>query len=572
MNATTASLIAAARAGRSERRRLALAVLLGFGAIASAGGLLLTSGYLISRAAQRPDILQLSVAIVAVRAFAIARSVLRYGERLASHDAALRMLARVRSGFYRRLAPLVPGEVGGPRAGDLLSRFVGDVDTLQDLYLRALAPPVVAALVIAASALTAWLILPAAAPVVFVCMLLASLAVPALAAALANSANRRQAPARAALSAELVETIEGAAELAVAGRGAERVARLRAADTQLATLARRDALAAGSATALGSLAAGLTVVALMAVAVPAVHGGALAGVLLASLAFLALAAFEGVTPLPLAARRLRACAQAARRLDELCEREPAVQDPVRPQPLPATGELVLDDVRLRYGPAEPWVLDGATLRLAPGRRVALLGPSGAGKTTLAHLLVRFRDTDSGTVTIGGRDVRSLTQDDLRRAVVFAAQDAHLFNTTLRENLLIARREASEEDLFDALERAGAADWVRTLPDGLDTLVGEDGGVLSGGQRQRVALARALLADARFLILDEPTAHLDAQTARAVMADLAAGAGERGVLVITHSDIGLERFDEIFELRGGRIEPLTRTPAPTLAPAPARSSV
>jgi thiol reductant ABC exporter CydC subunit len=560
-----ASLAAAARAGASERRRLGLAVLAGFGAILSAGGLLLTSGYLISRAAQRPDILTLSVAIVAVRAFAIARSVLRYGERLASHDAALRLLGRVRAGFYRRLAPLVPGELGGPRSGDLLSRFVGDVDTLQDLYVRALAPPLIAALVIAAAALTAWLILPAAAPVVFACLLVASLAVPALAALLASSSGRRQAPARAALSAELVETIEGAAELAVAGRGSERVARLRAADARLAVLSRRDALAAGSATALGSLAAGLTVVALMAVAVPAVHRGVLAGVLLASLAFLALAAFEGITPLPLAARRLRACAEAARRLDELCEREPAVRDPDQPRPLPSGGDLVLDGIRARYGPAEPWVLDGASLRLHPGSRMALLGPSGAGKTTLAHLLVRFRDADAGAVTLDGVDVRRLTQDDLRRAVVFAAQDAHLFNTTLRANLLIARPGAGDAELWRALEGAGAADWVRTLPDGLDTLVGENGGVLSGGQRQRVALARALAADARFLILDEPTAHLDADTARQVMADLAAGAGERGVLVITHSDIGLEAFDELLELRGGRIEP-TAPREPAAAPA------
>jgi thiol reductant ABC exporter CydC subunit len=555
MSSAASSLLAAARAGTSERRRLTLAIVLGFGAIACAGGLLLTSGYLISRAAQRPDILTLSVAIVAVRAFAIARAVMRYGERLASHDAALRLLGRVRAGFYRRLAPLVPGQLAGPRSGDLLSRFVGDVDTLQDLYLRALAPPVVAALTICAAAATAWLILPAAAPVVFACLLVASLAVPGLAAALASSSGRRQAPARAALSAELVETIEGAAELAVAGRASERVATLRHADARLATLARRDALAAGSATALGSLAGGLTVLALMAVAIPAVHSGLLAGVLLASLAFLALAAFEGLAPLPLAARRLRACAEAARRLDELCDREPAVQDPPRPRPLPAHGDLVLDGVRARYGSEEPWVLDGVSLRLAPGGRVALLGPSGAGKTTLAHLLVRFRDADQGAVTIGGTDVRELTQDDVRRAVVFAAQDAHLFNTTLRENIRIACPGAPDERVWGALQSAGAAGWVRGLPDGLDTLAGEDGGVVSGGQRQRIALARALAAEARFLVLDEPTAHLDEDGARAVMADLAAGAGDRGVLVITHSQVGLEFFDQVLELRDGRLDRL-----------------
>ncbi len=561
MSGSYASLAAAARAGRAERRRLGLAIALGFGAVVASGGLLVTSGYLISRAAQRPPVLALSVAIVCVRAFAISRALLRYGERLASHDAALRLLGRVRANFYRRLAPLVPGDLGGGSSGDLLSRFVGDVDALQDLYLRALAPPVVAALTICAASLTAWAILPVAGPVVFVCLLLAATVVPALAALLASASGRRQAPARAALTAELVETIEGAAELAVAGRARERIARLRAADGRLAMLARRDGVAAGAATALGSAMAGGSVVAVLLVAIPAVHSGTLAGVLLAAIALLVFAAFEGLAPLPLAARRLRACAEAAGRLEELCAREPSVRDPAHPRALPAEGELVVEDLSARYAPQEPWVLEHVSLRLAPGRRVALMGPSGAGKSTLAQLLVRFRDPDTGSVRIGGVDLRELSQDDVRRAVTIAAQDAHLFNTTLRENVLLARREASEEELWEAFEAAGAAAWVRTLPDGLDTLVGEDGGALSGGQRQRVALARALLGDARFLVLDEPTAHLDAATAESAMRAIVTGAGERGVLVITHSALGAELFDEVLELRGGELRVVVGQDAP-----------
>jgi ATP-binding cassette, subfamily C, bacterial CydC len=283
-----------------------------------------------------------------------------------------------------------------------------------------------------------------------------------------------------------------------------------------------------------------------------VHSGALSGVLLASVAFLTIAAFEGIAPLPAAARRLRACAEAAHRLEALCQRAPAVCDPSEPRPLPASGSLVLENVRARYGPEEPWVLDGIDLTIAPGLRIALRGRSGAGKTSLAQLLVRFRDPDAGGVSIGGVDLRDLTQDDVRRAVVLTAQDAHVFNTTVRENIQLARRDADEAEIWQALERAGAGEWVRSLPHGLDTLAGEDGGLLSGGQRQRIALARALLADSRFLILDEPTAHLDPDTAEQVMHDIVAGAGERGLLVITHSTIGLEHFDEILELRNGRI--------------------
>jgi thiol reductant ABC exporter CydC subunit len=402
--------------------------------------------------------------------------------------------------------------------------------------------------------------LPVAAIVVAGSLLLAATAVPLLTGYLAASAGRRQLPARAALTFELVEAIDGGAELAVAGRGDDRVKRIDAAGRSLTGIARRDALAGGVATALGSLLSGLAVIAVLLVAIPAVHSGALAGVLLAALVFLVLAAFEGIAPLPAAARRLRACAEAAQRLEELADIQPAVTDPEEPLPAPTHPDatLVVEGVRFRYGPDDPWLLDGVGLTLTPGCRIAIAGPSGTGKTTLAHLLVRFIDPDEGRIMLGDVDLRAITQDDVRAAVTIAAQDAHIFTTSIRENLLLARRSATETELWEALAAMRLDEWVRSLPDGLDTLVGEDGGLVSGGERQRIALARALLSGSRFLILDEPTAHLDADTAAAVMGEIDEAAGERGVLAITHRPEGLERFT-VLRLHDGRLAPIT-TPA------------
>ena len=235
---------------------------------------------------------------------------------------------------------------------------------------------------------------------------------------------------------------------------------------------------------------------------------------MATLALLALSSFEAVSALPTAARELSTTLAAGRRVLELTDREPVVSDPASRCPPPRDrGAVALEGVTARYAPGEPPALSGFDLRLDPGRRIALVGPSGAGKTTVTSLLLRFLDPEEGRVTIGGRDIREYRQTDIRRTFALAGQNAHVFNSTIRANLSLARPAATDADLEDALRRARIGDWVASLPDGLDTLVGEEGTQLSGGQRQRLTLARALLADAPVLILDEPTAHLDSETWR-----------------------------------------------------------
>ena len=545
MSATWRSLLAL---GNAPRSRFWVAVVLGALTVVFGVGLMATAGYLIARSAERPPVLSLMVAIVIVRFFGLGRPIVRYLERLASHDAALRVLGRVRVRFYQRLEPLAPAQLDCYRGGDLLSRMVADVDALQNLYLRGLGPPLVALLAGVASVGVAVAVLPAAGLVLGAGLLAGGLAVPALSGSLGVRAGRRQASARGELSAELLELIRGAPELVAFGADRTRLDRVRTADGRLVKLARRDALATGVGDGLGLVVTGLTVAGVLAVAANASADDRLDRVLIAMLALLALAAFEAVTPLGEAARSLSATLAAGKRILDLTAEDAAVSDPTDPAPAPAWPfSISLDAVRARYQRQPRPALDGITLTLAPGEKVALVGASGAGKTTVANLLLRFLDPEDGRVTLAGRDLREYRQADVRRLISLAGQDSHLFTASIRDNVRLPRPDAADWDVAQALRRARIWDWTSQLPNGLDTTVGEEGRELSGGQRQRIVLARALLADTPVLVLDEPTAHLDPATANELIHDVFSAARDRTVLLITHRSEGLELVDRVVKL-------------------------
>ncbi|MGQ4434243.1 thiol reductant ABC exporter subunit CydD [Streptomyces sp. SAS_260] len=554
LTAHKGGVLARVRAMSGARRgRLALALLLGSLALGSAVGLMGTSGWLISRASQQPPVLYLMVAVTATRTFGIGRAVFRYAERLVSHDAVLRMLADTRVAVYRRLERLAPAGLRDTRRGDLLSRLVADVDALQDYWLRWLLPAGVAVAVSATTVgFTAWL-LPEAGAVLAVGLLAAGAGVPLVTGAVARRAERRLAPARGALATRVTELLTGTAELTVAGALPARTAEARRADGVLTRITSRAATATALGDGLTALVSGLTVAATALVAAQAVAAGRLSGVLTAVVVLTPLAAFEAVLGLPLAVQYRQRVRKSAERVYEVLDAPEPVREPERPRQAPATPfPLVVQGLAARHTGQDRDALAGLDLTLEKGRRVAVVGSSGSGKTTLAQVLLRFLDADAGTYTLAGVDAYALDGDDVRRLVGLCAQDAHLFDSSVRENLLLAKRDATEDELRAALERARLLDWADGLPEGLDTLVGEHGARLSGGQRQRLALARALLADFPVLVLDEPAEHLDLATADALTADLLAATEGRTTLLITHRLAGLEDVDEVIVLDEGRV--------------------
>ncbi|MFC3347844.1 thiol reductant ABC exporter subunit CydD [Streptomyces echinoruber] len=539
--------------GAVRRGRLSLALLLGSLALGSAAGLMATSGWLISRASQQPPVLYLMVAVTATRAFGIGRAVFRYAERLVSHDAVLRMLADTRVAVYRRLERIAPAGLRRTRRGDLLTRLVADVDALQDYWLRWLLPAGAATVVSAgAVAFTGWL-LPEAGTVLAAGLLVAGAGVPLLTGAVARRAERRLAPARGELATHTTDLLTGTAELTVAGALPARLARARRADAALTRIAARSAAASALGAGLTALACGLTVAAAALTGIQAVAAGRLHGVVLAVVVLTPLAAFEAVLGMPLAVQYRQRVRRSAERVYEVLDAPEPVREPEQPRKAPTSPfPVVLRGLTARHPGQDRDALAGVDLRLEEGRRIAVVGPSGSGKTTLAQVLLRFLDPGGGSYTLGGVDARALAGDDVRRLVGLCAQDAHLFDSSVRENLLLARRDATEAELRDALARARLLDWVDGLPDGLDTLVGEHGARLSGGQRQRLALARALLAGFPVLVLDEPAEHLDLPTADALTADLLAATEGRTTLLITHRLAGLEAVDEVVVLDAGRV--------------------
>lgn len=532
-----------------------IGILLGITVVLTNVGLLALSGWFIAGmglAGLGLIHIEYFLPAAAIRALAIIRTVGRYLERLTTHEATFRLLSELRVWFYVHLEPLAPAHLQTHRAGDLLSRIRADIDSLDNFYLRVLAPSVVALVCAVAMVLFLAYFSAGAALADLLGLLLVGVVLPLLAFRLARRPGQLAVARRGQLRAEITDTIRGFEELRVFGALARQTAQHEAGYDVLIgaerTQAQVEAVSAGATLFLIQF----TMLVALIIAIPLTTAGRLPGPDIAMIALFVLASFEAVSSLPSAYRALGETLAAARRIFDIIDSKPAVEDPAQEATLPDQFDITFRNVTFRYDAQSALALDGVSLTVPAGASLGIVGPTGSGKTSLANLLLRFWECDQGAVLIGGVPVDRLNGDTVRGFCAVIAQQTHLFNTSIRENLRLARPDATETEMWAALRGAGILDEVEAMPERLDTMVGEVGTQLSGGQARRIAIARAFLKDAPILVLDEPTEGLDAVSERIVIEALAILMRGRTTLLITHRPQALRDVDQVIRLESGRV--------------------
>jgi thiol reductant ABC exporter CydC subunit len=543
------------------RGGLAVAGLLSSATVLAGVGLMATAAYGISRAALVTSFVEIEAALAGVRLFALSRGALRYLERYTTHDVSFRLLARLRVWFFQSIEPLAPAVLWRHRGGDVLARIVADIETLEQFAVRVLVPGITALIAGIAACLFLAVFDARLAVVLLSVLVTIGVALPFAVRRASTAAASTQVAARADLSAAAVDGVQGLADLLAFGQEAAYVDRLDEIGRRMAKAESRLALLRGLSAALAACLSSLALVAVLVVAIPLVSAGRLDPVYLAVLPLSALAALEAVASLPAAVEHLERSLAAARRLFELTDTPAAVVEPKLSGPAPVLGSVEMSRVCFAYEAGEPPVLNGLDLRLEPGERVTIVGRSGAGKTTLVNILLRFWEAQGGLVRVGGRDVRECRGEDVRALFAVVAQQTHLFGGTVRANLLLARPEATEAQLAGACRAAQLEDVIDRLPQRYDTWIGENGLTLSGGERQRLAVARAILKDAPILVLDEPTAHLDAGTEAGLLSALEMLVEGRTVIAVGHQPAAARFGGRTLTLESGRLhEGLAAAPA------------
>lgn len=532
-----------------------LSILLSTLTIGSSVALIGTSSWLISMAALHPSVADLGVSVVGVRFFGISRGIFRYLERLVSHNVTFRLLARLRVWFYEKLEPLAPARLMEYKSGDLLARVIGDVETLENFYVRVISPTLTAVLI---SILVSIFFASFYPPIAFVLIgffIALGLALPLLAQMVSRRPGQRLIAQRAELQSQLVDGIQGLPDLLAFGRGKDRVGQIATLGHRYGITQKQMARINAVHSALGTFLTNLGLWIVLILVIPQVTVGNIRGVMLGTFTLMMLASFEAVNPLPLAAQMWNASREAARRLFEVVDAKPVVSDQylvVSDQSAVKNYDLRIRDVSFSYPTQVIPALQNLSFTVPEGQAFAIVGPSGAGKSTIASLLLRFWDYEVGDIRLGEVSLKALNQDEVRGRIALVSQNNYFFNTSIRENLRLARRGIRPEEMEEAAKAAQIHEFVMDLPQGYDTLIGEQGLRLSGGERQRLAIARALLKKAPILILDEPTTNLDPLTEKQVLTTLFKAMKGKTSLLITHRLVGLENMDQVFVMKAGKI--------------------
>ncbi|ORM57809.1 thiol reductant ABC exporter subunit CydC [Pantoea rodasii] len=523
------------RLARPWRFRMALGVLLSVIVIISNVALLALSGWFITSMALAGIgslALEFFTPAAAIRGLAVLRTFARYLERLVTHDATLRLLSVLRVWFYQQLAQLAPARLQDFRDGDVLARFRADIDSLDNFYLRILTPAIaglISSMIILAG--ICWFS-PSVAMIDAVVLILAGVIVPCVVASMTKASGHKIVRVRSSVQAASTDLMRGLPELQMVGAVSHQTEHLRQFSQQLIGAQRKQAWTSASGGAICALLGQLGVFVAFLLLFSPQHASGITASEIVMLLFTVLASTEAVAGLPAAFAALGTTREAARRLFSMTELTPPIVLP-ESSPVPDNSALTFASVTLRYAPESPKVLDQLSFTVPEGHCLAILGPSGAGKTTILNLVQGFWDTTEGDVLIGGRSVRTLSEDTLRQMISVVGQKTYLFNASIRDNLRLVSPDANDDALWDALARAALDEEVRGFAQGLDTLVGELGGRLSGGQARRIGIARAYLSQAPIVLLDEPTEGLDAQNTELVLNCLKDLIKGKTTLLVTH---------------------------------------
>ena len=538
---------------RAAWKGMVVALLLAAMTIICSIGLMGTSAYLISFAALQPSIAYLQVAIVGVRFFGIGRGVFRYLERLASHSVNLKLLAEIRLWVYRKIEPLVPAGIMRRKSGDLLAILTSDIDTLENLYVRVLAPPVTAILIAAGMFIFMSSLDQQLGLILMAGMLIGGGILPIFIVALSRNPGKKVIQKRAELNSSITSSLQGAGELLVFGVEGEQKTALEYISGEYGKAQMQLARVNGFGVGMLTLIINITVLGLLAAAIPLVRSGYLDGVMLAVVTLMSAASFEAILPLVQSGQQMEPTIEAGRRIFALIDSEPEIKEPLSSPKLPINFDIQINELSFRYPETPKPAITCITLSIPECKRIAFVGPSGGGKSTLVNLLARNWDYSSGSITLGGVELNDLKTGVAWERISLLTQNPVILTDTLRRNLEIGKEKSTNTELISALEMVRLGDWFRGLPEGLETWLGERGARMSAGERQRLAIARMNLRNCPIQIFDEPTANLDLDTEREILELVLGNSAKKTILWVTHRLVCLDQMDEIVFIEKGRIQ-------------------